>query len=248
MTLEEYMNCHEKLKKMKFSAMAEELRLQYEDPNADLLSFEERIKRLVEAEWKMRYDKKFARLLKQANLKITDASFDETLYDPKRKLDTVTIERLMDCNWIDEGRNLLITGLTGAGKSYFAHSMAIAALKQFKTVRYVRSEILLKEFDALRVLDEPDKTLKMIEEYSSVDLLIIDDFGLMELDINKCRDLFTILDGREGRRSTIVVSQIPVSEWYNLFKNSTYADACLDRLLHRAYRLNFQGESLRTRQ
>ena len=96
-------------------------------------------------------------------------------------------------------------------------------------------------------MDEPNKALKLIEEFSTVDLLIIDDFGLMELDINKCRDLFTILDGREGRKSTIVVSQLPVSEWYSLFKNSTYADACLDRLLHRAYRLNFQGESLRTK-
>ena len=247
MTFEEYMNCHEKLKKMKFSAMAEELRLQYEDPNVDLLSFEDRIKRLVEAEWQMRYDKKFTRLLKQAHLKIPYASFDKTLYDPNRKLDVVTIERLMDCKWIEEGRNLLITGLTGAGKSYFANAIAIAALKQFKTVRYVRSDLLLKEFDALRVLDEPNKALKLIEEFSTVDLLIIDDFGLMELDINKCRDLFTILDGREGRKSTIVVSQLPVSEWYGLFKNSTYADACLDRLLHRAYRLNFQGESLRTK-
>lgn len=87
--------------------------------------------------------------------------------------------------------------------------------------------------------------MRYIEELSTVDLLIIDDFGLMELDLDKCRNLFTILLGRVGRRSTIVVSQIPVSEWYDMFKNSTYADACLDRLLHRAFRLNFQGQSLR---
>jgi len=78
-----------------------------------------------------------------------------------------------------------------------------------------------------------------------VDLLILDDFGLMELDVNKCRNLFEILDAREGRHSTIVISQLPVDQWYDLFKESTYADACLDRLLVKAYRLNFQDASMR---
>lgn len=247
MTKEEYKDCLEKLKKMKFSGMAEELRLQSEDPNIDLFTFEERFIKLVEAEWQLRYDKKFARLLKQSHLKFPGACFDDSLYDPSRKLDMNIIEKLKTCEWIDEGRNLLITGLTGAGKSYFSNAIGIAALKRFKTVRYARSLMLLKELDALRVTEEPVKLLKYIEELSSVDLLIIDDFGLMELDIDKCRDLFTILDGREGRRSTIVVSQLPVKEWYELFEDNTYADACLDRLLYRAYRLDFQGESLRAK-
>ena len=61
----------------------------------------------------------------------------------------------------------------------------------------------------------------------------------------KCRHLFEILDSREGRKSTVLVSQIPVKEWYDLFKDCTYADACLDRVLCKAYRLEFKGESLR---
>lgn len=73
----------------------------------------------------------------------------------------------------------------------------------------------------------------------------IDDFGLMNLDVEKCRHLFEILDSREGRKSTVLVSQIPVKEWYDLFKDCTYADACLDRVLCKAYRLEFKGESLR---
>ena len=61
----------------------------------------------------------------------------------------------------------------------------------------------------------------------------------------KCRHLFEILDSRERRKSTVLVSQIPVKEWYDLFKDCTYADACLDRVLCKAYRLEFKGESLR---
>lgn len=67
----------------------------------------------------------------------------------------------------------------------------------------------------------------------------------MELDIEKCRDLFKILDGRERRRSTLVISQIPVKEWYDQFEESTYADVCLNRLIYKAYRLNFCGNTLR---
>ena len=67
----------------------------------------------------------------------------------------------------------------------------------------------------------------------------------MNLDVEKCRHLFEILDSRESRKSTVIVSQIPVKEWYDLFKDCTYADACLDRVLCKAYRLEFKGESLR---
>lgn len=237
----------EKLRNMKFSGMAEELRLQIEDPNSDLLNFWERFPKLVNAEWTLRQDKKFSRYLKKAHLRFPGACFDETLYLPERQLNVQTVEKLKTCEWIDEGRNLLLTGLTGTGKSYFSNAIAIAALKQYKTVRYYKSSILLKEIDALRMQSEAIKLLEFIEELSKVDLLILDDFGLMELDVIKCRDLFEILDGREGRRSTIVISQIPVKDWYDLFKESTYADACLDRLLAKAYRLDFQGESLRNK-
>ena len=88
MIQEEYMNCHDKLKKMKLSAMAEELRHQHEDPNIELLTFDERFTRLVKAEWQLRYDKKVARLLKQARLKFPGADFDESIYSPERKLET----------------------------------------------------------------------------------------------------------------------------------------------------------------
>ena len=64
-----YMDLYEKLKSMKFSGMAEELRLQLENPNSDLESFQERFEKLVTAEWNLRYNKKFERYLKKAKLK-----------------------------------------------------------------------------------------------------------------------------------------------------------------------------------
>lgn len=87
--------------------------------------------------------------------------------------------------------------------------------------------------------------LDYVNQLAGFDLLIIDDFGLMEMDLDKCRDLFEVIDSRESRKSTMFVSQLPVKAWYELFADSTYADACLDRMVHKAYRLELNGRNMR---
>lgn len=236
-----------KLKEMRFSGMAEKLREQYENPNSDLRPFDERLSELIDAEWNLRYDKKFMRFLKRAHLKYPGAALDESIYDSSRGLDVATIEALSTCRWIREGKNLLITGLTGAGKSYIGCALAVCALKKFMSVRYIKSSMLMREIAAFRAQDDPAGILKYLNEMTKVDLLILDDFGLMSLDIDHCRDLFEVTDSRSPTRSTMVISQLPVKNWYDLFENRTYADSCLDRLLGNAYRLDFQGDSLRGR-
>lgn len=130
------------LKRMHLSSMASELEAQMNDPNADLSSFSERFSKIVMAEWNARQLKKFKRLVKHAELKYPGAYFDESLYDPKRQLDTNTLERLNNStDWIDQGRNLLITGLCGSGKSYYVNALAISAMHKNKTVRYTRSSL-----------------------------------------------------------------------------------------------------------
>lgn len=231
-----------KLKSMKFSGMADELRRQNEDPNTDLMSSEERISLLINAEWNLRYNKKLAKFMKKASLRYPQADFDDTLYDPERQLDTDTIERLMECQWIEEGRNLLVTGVAGAGKSYFVNALCVKALHDFKTVRYAKASTMIHELEKA----ELEKTyLDFMKSISSLDVLVLDDFGLMDLDPDKCRNLFELIDSREGRKSIIVVSQLPVSSWYALFKDNTYADSCLDRLVAKAYRLEFKGKNMR---
>ena len=79
---------------------------------------------------------------------------------------------------------------------------------------------------------------------AKLDLLMIDDFGFMDLDLDKCRDLFEVIDIREGRKALIVISQVPMGEWFNMFARATYAEACLARMTdkRRTYRLEIKGE------
>lgn len=108
LSIEDYEICN-KLKSMRFSGMAEALEEVLADPNAELLPFREKIQRIVDAEWNLRYTKKLNRFIKKATLKYPAADLDDTIYHPERQLDTHIIEELSKCEWIEQGKNLVIT-------------------------------------------------------------------------------------------------------------------------------------------
>ena len=241
LSIEDYELCN-KLKNMRFSGMAEALEELMLNPNADLLPFRQVVQKLVDAEWDLRYNKKLNRFIKKANLKYPGADFDDSVYDPERMLDTYVIEELAKCKWVEQGKNLIITGKTSSGKSYLANALCICALREFKTVKYIKASQLINE---LAKAEKTDSYQELLNQMAAYDLLAVDDFGLMNLDINKCRNLFEVFDSRDPHKSTLVISQIPVSAWYDMFQEHTYAEACLARLLSEAYRLEMNGKNMR---
>ena len=233
------------LYKLKLSHMAAALERQLLDPNSELEDFHSRITDIIGYEWDQRENAKFNRMLKKATLKYPSADFDQSLYEPDRQLDTHTIELLQDCKWIDIPRNLLITGSSGTGKTYLANAFCITALHQHRTVKYIRANKFIQECGKIR---QNGVILDYINEMSAYDLLVIDDFGLMDLDLEKCSDLFEVIESRDCQKATIIASQVPVSKWWELFGNSTYADACLSRATCKAYRLECNGRDMRQAQ
>lgn len=232
------------LRSIRLLKMADAFEKQMLDPNADLLPFWERFSRIVSKEWNARYNKKYNKLLRQAKLRYPAADLDETIYAPERLLDKVSVESLSTCSWIDESRNLLISGKSSSGKTYLANALSVAALRRFKTVRYIKASRLMSELEQARI---KDTYMEGIDRFSRYDLLVIDDFGLMILDPDMCRDLSEVIDGRDGRRSTIVISQLPIASWFDLFSESTYANACPTRLTDRrnSFRLEMNGKDMR---
>ena len=243
LTHEEIMIC-ERLRSMRLSGMADAFESQMLDPNADLTPFMKRFTDIVDHEWQIRYDKKFARYLKQAHLRYPHADLDESLYDPARMLDTAVIEQLATCHWIDEGKNVLIIGKTSSGKTHLCNALCISALRRLKTVRYIKASTLILEMEQARL---KSTYMDYIRAISKIDLLAIDDFGLMELDVDGCRDLFEVIDARTERKSTIVISQFPIKAWFDIFKDQTFADGCLARLTDKriSYRIEMNGISMR---
>ena len=143
----------EHLRSFRVPAMVEEYVQQIRNPNTELLSFQERFTRIVDAEWMKRYTKKFNDKLKKAQLRFKDADLDESVYDPARKLDTQAVDLLSKCEWIDEGKNLLITGMSSSGKTYLSNALCIAALRQLKDVQYIKASTLMRDLDRARKND-----------------------------------------------------------------------------------------------
>jgi DNA replication protein DnaC len=75
--------------------------------------------------------------------------------------------------------------------------------------------------------------------------LILDDFGMKKLEGQQQNDFEQIIDDRYNRKSIIIVSQLPIADWYNVINNELIAEACLDRIVHKAVRFELKGDSLR---
>ena len=150
-------------------------------------------------------------------------------------------ETLLSGEWIDAHDNLAICGPTGIGKSWLACAIGHKACRDNRSVLYVRFTRLL---DELALARGDGRIANRLKSLASVELLILDDWGLQPLDAQARHDLLEILEDRYGRKSTIVTSQLPTASWHNAIGDSTYADAILDRLLHNAHCVELEGDSL----
>jgi DNA replication protein DnaC len=136
----------------------------------------------------------------------------------------------------------LITGPTGVGKSFLACALGQQACRQRHRVIYRRLPRLFPEL----TLAHGDGTYPtVLGRFARVDVLILDDWGLIALKDAQRQDLLEILDDRDGNRSTIITSQLPIDRWHEHVGDPTLADAILDRVVHRAHRLALTGPSRR---
>jgi DNA replication protein DnaC len=230
------------LLEMRLPAMAAELRRQGELPAMASLSFEERFGMVVEAEWRRKHNARTDRMLKAARLRCPAACLEDIDFDGARKLDPSLVARLSDMAWVAEGRNLFITGASGTGKTWVASAFGNAACRLRKRVLTHRMPRLL---DELRAARSNGTWAKLLESLKKPDLLILDDFGMDRLDPVHCRDLYEIVEDRQGAGSILITAQLPVAQWHGIFDDATVADAALDRIVHNSYRIELHGPSRR---
>lgn len=231
----------EKLGQMRLYGFERAYREIYESAKQETFTIDELIAHLVDAEFDDKYNKKLNRLIKQARFK-QQASFDQINFHHPRGIDKNNLLRLKNCDWIRKSRDLLITGPTGVGKSFIACAFGFQACVNEHRVMYITAN---KLFDRLMFAKADGTYFKFVDAISKQDLLIIDDFGLKQIDNKQCIMMMDIIDDRHGRKSTIITSQLPVKSWYDCFAEPTIADAILDRLANGSYRIDLQGESMR---
>ena len=231
----------DKLIALRLEGMAQALEEQRRQADISQLEFEERFGLLVERQWLWRENRALAARLHHAQLKVA-ASLEDIDYRHPRGLKRAQIEQLRASQWVANHHNCLITGPTGSGKTYLACALAHQACRDGHRVGYYYAPKLFRE---LQNAQADGSLMKLLKKLSRAALIVLDDFGVAAVTGKQYRDLLEILDDRHGLGSTLVTSQFPVDEWHGVINDATVADAILDRLVHNAYRLKLEGESMR---
>ena len=179
-------------------------------------------------------------MLRAAKLKNPQACVEDIEYRQTRGLDQRIVATLAGCDWVRNAQNLILTGPTGAGKTWLACAFGQQACRQGFSVFYVR---VARLFEELKIAHGDGSFTRRLAQLAKIDVLILDDWGLQDLDQAARNDLLEVLDDRVGTRST-VITRLPLDTG-TLAAGPTLADAILDRLVHQAHKLPVKGDSMR---
>lgn len=234
----------DKLFEMRMTTMARAYRDLADVPGAEGMDFDELLAMIVDAEWDARRVNRRIRLLRQAAFSAPDANVADVRYDPDRKLDRDRIVELAGCSWVREARNVVVTGATGAGKTWIGCALGVAACNAFFSVRYVRLPEMLDDL----CVKKDEEWARTKKKYVKCDLLIIDDWMLEPLKEGEAREVLEIVEARNTRGSLMLCSQFAAGGWAKKLGGDAIAEAIVDRIVHNSYVVHIEGdESMRKR-
>lgn len=233
------------LRSMRLTIMATMLEQRLANGDHRQLSHEEFISLLVEDEYGARKNRRLARMIGRANFKPEQACLENIHYDSHRGFDKKDIMQFTSRTWIDNARNIIITGPTGTGKTYLAEAIGLYVCKMGLPVRKIRYKRLFEEILSAR---GTGMYLNYTQKLQKIKVLILDDFAMQAINHDELSDLLDIIEERDQLGPVIITTQYPPNKWHELFDDPTAADAICDRLIPTAIKLNLKGKSLRGNQ
>lgn len=231
----------EKLMQLKLPAFIEVYEEMLANPT-QTLSLAEALDMMVDREIILRDNRRIKRLLKIAKLRYPSACVTQIDYQQKRQLNKELMQQLTHCQWVHEARTIIFIGPTGTGKSYLACALGHQVCQKSYGVRYYRVTRLV---ELLRLAHADGSYHRFLEQMSKVKVLILDDWGIDQLDRQARRDLLEVLEDRYDKLATVITTQLPTNCWHHFIGDNTIADAICDRLINNAYVIKVTGESMR---
>lgn len=201
------------------------------------------LEELCQAELRERIRRSLERRLRLSGIKRFKpmADFD---WDWPKKIDRDIIERALTLDFIREGRNLILIGANGLGKTMIAKNIAYAAVMAGHSVLFRTAADILEDLEC----DSPELRRRKLRAYARPHLLCIDEVGDLSYDNDAADLLYQVVNRRYEQRSIVITTNRVFKEWNEVFPNASCIITLLDRLTHHADVTVIKGESYRVRE
>ncbi len=210
----------------------------------DRIDYEEYLLKLMEREWEAKSENRKKSQIRNARfpskMYLTDLEREQLPQGAREKLPL--LERL---DFIASAQNVILAGNPGTGKTHIAIGLGLKACMQGYKVLFTTVHRLLTQLRE----SQSERTLKQVEnQFEKYDLVICDEFGYISFDKQGAELLFNHLSLRVGRKSTIITTNLGFDRWEEIFGDPVLTAALVDRLTHKAYLVNMNGESYRLKE
>lgn len=229
------------LKKLRMSGVLQSLDLRVRQAVEDQLSHEEFLVRLLTDEVARRDAKHLEQRVRRAAFE-SDKTLEDFDFHFNPSVPKTKIVDLATCAFVDRRENVILVGRTGTGKSHIAQALGHRACRAGHQVLFVSATDMLKQLRAARADGSHDRRLA---RFTGVDVLVLDDLGLKPLALDEAADLYEVIRLRYKRGALVLTSNRDAEELGSLFGDPLLASAAMDRLLHDAHVLVFEGDSYR---
>jgi len=211
---------------------------------SERIDYEEFLFRLMEKEFEERLENRKKAQIRQAGfpakMYLNSLLTEQLPEDAKEKLPL--LERL---DFIESGQNVILAGNPGTGKTHIATGLGLKACLNGCKVLFTTVHRLLTQLRE----SHSERTLRQMElKFEKYDLVICDEFGYISFDKEGAELLFNHLSLRAGRKSTIITTNLGFDRWEEIFGDPVLTAALVDRLTHKAYLVNMNGESYRLKE
>jgi len=215
-----------------------------EEANSKNLSYEEFLYHLLLKEYDLRLENSMKNRIRLANFPykkyLEDLSIEDLPHDAKKRLKVLT-----SLDFIESGQNVILAGSPGTGKTHLAIGLGIKACMAGYQVLFATVPLLVNQLKESR----SENILRRVEaRFEKYDLVIADELGYISFDKEGSELLFTHLSLRAGRKSTIITTNLSFERWDEIFLDSVMTAAMIDRLTHKSYMLNMNGNSYRLKE
>jgi len=201
------------------------------------------LEELVRAELHERAHRTLQRRLQRSRLGRFKPMADFDWRWPK-KIDREAIERALTLDFIREGRNLILLGSNGLGKTMITKNVAHAAVLAGHSVLFRTASELLEDLQ----VDSPEQRRRRLAHYARPHLLCIDEVGYLAYDTHAADLLYEVVNRRYEQKSILVTTNRSFKDWNLVFPNATCIATLLDRLTHHADVTIVEGQSYRVRE